>query len=115
MRGRNLSGFSLMVVSLVLCLLSSSVISGEHPWGRDNGTGNPSNGTTPVDSTVTRVTAPVGSCSVSPGGNGAMTQVSGVSWQWRLVMRVSYWFARHTLEMPVQREQKRVQSKVERN
>ena len=115
MRGRKLSGIPLMVVSLVLCLLSSSVISGEHPWGRDNGTGNPSGGTTPVDSSVIRLPYPGGSCGVGSGGTEPVTQVSGVSWQWRLVMQVSIWVMRQTFETPIEPGQKRVQSKMERN
>lgn len=115
MRGRTLSGIPLMVVSLVLCLLSSSVISGEHPWGRDNGSGNTSGGTQPGDSSIIRVENPPISCGVSPTGGEPVTQVSEVSWQWRLVMRVSNWLIRYSLETPGQGVQKRVQSKAERN
>jgi len=114
MRGRKLSGIPLMVVSLVLCLLSSSLIAGEHPWGRDNNGPGSSNGTLPVDSTIMLGTSG-GSCGVGSNGSGPITETSRESWQWRLVMRISYWFMGHTFETPIQRDQKRVQSTVERN
>ena len=115
MRGRTLSGIPLAVVSLVLCLLSSSVISGEHPWGRDNGSGNSNGGTQPVDSTAIRVQYAGVTSDGGASGSAPASQVSGVSWQWRLVMRVSYWFMHYWYETPVEGKWQRVQSKAERN
>lgn len=112
MRGKRLSGLTLVVVSLLLCLLSSPVISGEHPWDRDNGSGG-TNGTTPVDTTIVRQTLP-GSCGVEIADPSTLTQPQ-LSWQWQLVVRVTMWFQQTRYDAPVQWGMKRVQDRTGRN
>lgn len=112
MRGKRLSGLALVIVSLFLCLLSSPVISGEHPWDRDNGSG--SNGsTTPVDSNIVRQSMP-GSCGVELADPSTLTQPQ-LSWQWRLVVRVTMWFQQTWYDAPVQWGMKSVQGRTGRN
>ena len=112
MRGKTLSGLTLVVVSLVLCLLSSPVISGEHPWDRDNGSGS-NNGTEPVDTTVVRQNLP-GSSSAGSSVEGTSTPPR-VTWQWNLMMRVTTWFLHYSYDTPVQPEMKRVRVRTGRN
>ncbi len=107
MRGMKLSGITLMVVSLVLCLLSSSLIAGEHPWGRDNSPGT-SGGTTPIDTTVIRDPL-AGGCSAGLGTTRPSTEVLGLSGQVQIAYQLGYWLGCHTFGMPIHRYEKRVQ------
>ena len=102
-----------MLVTLVLCLLSSSLIlAGEHPWDRDNTPGI-NGGTTPIDSTVVRAPIAGTGCVAGTGGNTPTMDQARLSWQSRLVMRVSQYLSRFYAESPRQNELKRVQSKTE--
>lgn len=113
MRGRTLSGIPLMLVTLVLCLLSSSIIvAGEHPWDRDYNPGT-SGGSTPTDTTIVRTPISGVGCVAGTGGSAPTTEQSRLSWQSRLVMRVSYYVSRFMAESPRQYDQKRVQSNTE--
>ena len=113
MRGKRLSGLTLVVVSLLLCLLSSPTISGEHPWDRDNGSGSNS-GTTPIDTTVIRQTMP-GSCGVAEPSPAVTRLSQPVLWPWGLMTRVTTWFYHSSFRATAPSDGKRDQDRFGRN
>jgi hypothetical protein len=103
MRGMRLSVFSLLAVSVVLCLLSAPAIYGEHPWDRDYGKPGSLPATTVVGPGATTPTAPpqvkadtmvlgVHGVCPAPGSSGSVLS----DWAWQLVLRMSNWMANDT-------------------
>jgi hypothetical protein len=107
MRGMRLSVFSLLAVSVVLCLLSAPAIYGEHPWDRDytkpgslptttavnpGGLTPPTPPQTKIDSTVAGVQGVCPPPVTSPSNPSSVV----ADWPWSLIARLSHWMAGDT-------------------
>ena len=118
MRGTRLSVLMMLAVSIGLCLLAASAISGEHPWGQDQNPpigspgGGGSNPDQPPDTVVIVVTSGSSGGPIVTGGVMSTACASDLGWGWQMVTRASYWVAKQVTYRSFTKEAQRSSSRI---